>query len=73
MVETINSKKPRERKTGFSLHTPKKHNAPRGFLLGSLEAPRPRTMKDLRNINLPSMAIHITRSAINQAYVTKNK
>ena len=43
MVEAINSKKPRERKTGFSLQTPKRHSAPSGFLLGSFEAPRPMT------------------------------
>lgn len=42
-VETVNSKRPNVRKTGLSLQTPKKHKAPRGFLLGSLEAPRPIT------------------------------
>jgi len=43
MVETASSKKPKVRNTGLSLQTPKRQRAPRGFLLGSLEAPRPMT------------------------------
>ena len=41
-VDISRTKKPRPRKTGSSLQTPKKQRAPRGFLLGLSEAPLPR-------------------------------
>ena len=41
-VEIRSTKKPKPRKTGSSLQTPKKQRAPKGFLLGLSEAPLPR-------------------------------